>query len=136
MSSWTVIVVVLLLVVVARADSRDRSNRPTRSWNIWFGPKPREGETRSRFALRRALAAMAALVIVAIPLLFASPPPDEGTSFSGDESVVGMAVFMIFAPLTVMASVSLLALLCSSLVSAIFRRRHVFHGAAGEFVRR
>jgi hypothetical protein len=136
MSLWILLAVMLLLVVMARVDSRDRSNRPTRSWNIWFGPKPREGETRSRYTLRRALAALTVLVILAIPLLFVSPPPDEGTSFSGDESIAGMAVFMIFAPLTVMAFVSLLALLCSALVSAIFRRRHVFHGAAGEFVRR
>ncbi len=136
MSLWIVFGVVLLLVFLARADSRDRSNRPTRSWNIWIGPKPREGESRARYTVRRALAATVALVCLAAPLLFVSPPPDEGTSFSGDESVVEMAVFMIFAPLTAMAFVTLVVLLFSSLVSVVFRRRHVFHGAAGEFRRR
>ena len=136
MSLWIVFGVVLLLVFLARADSRDRSIRPTRSWNIWIGPKPREGESRARYTVRRALAATVALVFLAVPLLFVSPPPDEGTSFSGDESVVEMAVFMIFAPLTAMAFVALVVLLFSSLVSAVFRRRQVFHGAAGEFVRR
>ena len=116
-------------------EGRDRSARPTRSWNIWFGPKPREGEQRFRYTLRRALAALAVLVVVAIPLLFASPPPDEGTSFSGDESIMEMAVFMVFAPLTAMALVTLFALLFSSLVSVVFRRSHVFRNAAGEFVR-
>ena len=122
--------------ILARMDSRDRTNLPTRSWNIWFGPKPRDGESRARYTLRRALATSVALVVVVIPLMFASAPPDEGTSFSGDESVVGMAVFMVFGPLAAMAFFTLAALLFSALVSAVFRRRHVFDSAAGEFLRR
>lgn len=136
MSLWITFVVVLLLVVMARADSRDRSNRPMRSWNIWFGLNPKEGESRARYTLRRALAALVTVVVLSIPLLFVSAAPDEGARFSGNESVVEMAVFMIFAPLTAMAFGTLVALLFSSVASAVFRRRHVFNGAAGEFVRR
>lgn len=136
MTLWIVIAVTLLLVVLARADSRDRYSRPKRSWNIWFGPTPGEGESRARYTVRRALAALAALVVLAVPLMFVSPPSDEGARFSGDESIVDLVVFMIFMPLTAMALVSFVALICSSMVSAIFRRGHVFDVAAGEFVRR
>ena len=136
MSTWIVFGVVLALVGLARADSRDRTNRPTRSWNIWFGPKPREGESRARYTLGRAIVALATLVILAVPLVLVSAPPDEGTSFSGEESIFGMAVFMIFAPLAAMTVVAFVALLSSALLSAIFRSDHFFDGAAGEFVRR
>lgn len=136
MGIWIFLVVVVLLAVLARADSRDRTNRPTRSWNIWFGPKPRDGEGRTRYTLRRALVALVTLVVLVMPLLFISAPPGEGTSFSGDESVVGMAAFMVFAPLTAMAFVTLCALLLSSMVSGLFRRHDVYDAAAGEFVRR
>ena len=136
MGLWILIAVILLFALLARADSRDRTNLPTRRWNIWFGPRPQDGESRVRYTLRRALAALVALVVVVVPLLFASAPPDEGTSFSGDESVVGMAVFMVFAPLTAMAFITLAALLFSALVSVVFRRRHRFDSAAGEFLRR
>lgn len=133
---WILIVVLMLFALLARADSRDTTNLPTRRWNIWFGLKPREEETRVRYTLRRALAALVTLVAVVIPLLFAPEPPDEGTSFSGDESVVGMALYMLFAPLTAMAVVTLIVLLFSALVSAVFRRRYRFDSAAGEFIRR
>ncbi len=136
MALWIVIAAVLLLVVLARADSRDRSNRPKRSWNIWFGPTPREGESRARYTGRRALAALAALVFLGLPLAFVSPPLDEGTRLSGDESIVDLAVFMIFMPLTAMAFVSFVALIFSSMVSAVFRRGQLFDSAAGDFVGR
>ena len=136
MTLWIAFSVVLLLLALARADSRDRSNRPKRAWNIWFGPTPREGESRARYTVRRALAALSALVLVAIPLAFVSPPPDEGTSFSGNESVVELAVFMICMPLTAMALVSFLALIWSSVMSVVFRRGHVFDTSAGDVVRR
>lgn len=134
MSLWIVIAVVLLLVVLARADSRDRLNRPKRSWNIWFGPTPREGESCARYALRRALAALAVLVFLAVPLVFVSAPPDEGAGFSGDESIVELAVFIVFMPLTAMAFVSFVALIFSSMVSVVFRRGQVFDAASGNFV--
>jgi hypothetical protein len=134
MNIW-VLITVLALISLYYADARDASNRPTRSWNIWFGPKPREGESRARYTLRRALATLVAFITVVIPLMFVSAPPDEGTSFSGNESIIGMAVFMIFAPLTVMAFVSFVGLLFSSLVSVIFRRHQVFHVESGEFLR-
>ncbi len=136
MTLWIAFSVVLLLLALARADSRDRSNRPKRAWNIWFGPTPREGESRARYTVRRALAALAALVFLAIPLVLVSPPPNERTGFSGDESLLDLAVFVIFMPLTAMAFVSFVALTCSSVVSAVFRREHVFDVASGDFVRR
>ena len=82
------------------------------------------------------VAVLVALAILAIPLYFASAPPDEGTSFQGDESTFGMALFMICAPLAAMAFISMRALLFSALVSAIFRDDHVFNVDTGEFGRR
>ena len=127
--------IALALITLYYADARDASNRPTRSWNIWFGPKPREGESRARYTLRRALTTLVAFGIVAIPLMFVSAPPDEGTSFSGSESIVGMTVFMVFAPLAVLAFVSFFGLLFSSLVSVIFRHHQVFRVESGKFLR-
>lgn len=86
--------------------------------------------------MRRALASLITLAGLAVPLFFVSAPPDEGTSFSGDESVVDMAVFMIFAPLVAMTFIALCTLLFSALVSAIFRRDQVFDTGTGEFARR
>ena len=127
---------VLLLAFLTWADARNRASLPKRSWNIWFGPKPREGEGQARYTLRRSLAAAITLVVLVIPLLFASAPPNEGPNFSGNESVLGMTLFMVFAPLAAMAFIALMATLFSSLVSALFRREHVFDSASGEFVRR
>ena len=82
MGLWIVIAVVLLFWGLSRADARNRSNLPKRAWNLWIGPKPREGEGRARFTLRRALAAALALGIVSTPLFLISAPPDEGPDFS------------------------------------------------------
>ncbi len=136
MGLWIILTVLLFFGVLARLDTRNRSNLPTRSWNIWFGPKPREGEGHARFTLRRALTAAVTLVAVSIPLFVVSAPPDEGTGFSGHESTVGFAVFLVCAPLAAMAFFMLFALLFSALVSAIFRDDHVFDVDAGEFMRR
>ena len=136
MVSWVLIGLVVLLAVVSWADARNRASLPKRSWNLWIGPKPKEGEAQARYTLRRALTALVTLVVLIIPLFFASPPPDEGTSFSGNESMLGMTIFMVFAPLVAMTIIALVATLFSSLVSAVFRRNHVFDSAAGEFVRR
>lgn len=133
---WVLIGLILLLAVVSWADARNRASLPKRSWNIWFGPKPQNGEGYARYTLRRAFAAMVTLVAVSIPLFFASAPPDEGSSFSGNESIVGMSMFMVFGPLAAMAFITLVATLFSALVSALFRRNHVFDSAAGQFVRR
>ena len=136
MGLWIVLSVVLLLVILARADKRNRSQLPTRSWNVWFGPKPRDGERRARYTMRRAGAAMVALLVLAVPLFLIAAPPDEGTSFVGDESTVGFAVFLIFGPLAAMAFISMFALLFSALMSAIFRDDQFFDPDTGEFVRR
>ena len=136
MVSWVIIGLILLLAVVSWADARNRSSLPKRSWNVWIGPKPQEGEGYARFTLRRALATLMTLAVLVIPMFFASPPPDEGTSFSGNESMLGMAIFIIFGPLAVMTFLSLMAMLFSALVYALFRRRQVFDSDTGEFVRR
>lgn len=136
MTVWVLIGLVLLLAVVGWADARNRASLPKRSWNIWFGPKPQEGESRARFTLRRALTVAITLAVLVIPLMFASPPPDEGTSFSGNESMLGMAIFMVFAPLAAMTILALIATLFSALISGLFRRNHVFDSDTGEFVRR
>ena len=136
MGLWIVLGLVLLLWVVMRADSRDRANLPTRSWNVWIGPKPRDGETRARYALRRALVAAIAAVVLVLPLFLISALPDEGASFSGNESILSLVVFIICMPLTAMAIVTLVMALLSAMVSAVFQRHHVFDGAAGEFLRR
>ena len=136
MGLWIIAGILLFFWVLARADSRNRSNLPTRRWNIWFGPKPKEGEGRARYTLRRALAAAATLVAVSLPLFVVSAPPDEGTSFSGHESTVGFAVFLVCAPLAAMAFFTLFALLFSALVSAFFREDHVFDVDSGDFMRR
>lgn len=136
MIAWVVVGLVLLLALVSWADARNRANLPKRSWNLWIGPKPQEGEGQARYTLRRALAAAITLVALVIPLFFASPPPDEGTSFSGNESMLGMAMFMVFGPLAAMSFIAVFATLFSALMSALFRRHHVFDSAAGRFVRR
>ena len=136
MVAWVLIGLVLLLALVSWADARNRASLPTRSWNIWIGPKPQEGEAQARYTLRRALAATATLVFLIIPLFFISAPPDEGASFTGNESMLGMAVFVVFAPLAAMAFITVVATLFSSLVSVVFRRHHVFDSNVGEFVRR
>ena len=136
MGLWIIVAVLLVFWGLSRADTRNRSNMPTRSWNLWIGPKPREGEGRARYTLRRALAAGITLVVVSIPLYFVAAPPDEGTSFSGQESTVEFAVFLICVPLAAMAFFTLFALLFSALVSAIFREDHVFDIETGEFLRR
>ena len=137
MTVWVVLIgLVLLLAVVSWADARNRSSLPKRSWNLWIGPRPRANETQARYTLRRALAALVALVVLFIPLLFLPKLPDEGANFTGNESMLGMAMFVVLAPLAAMAFITVVATLFSSLVTAIFRRRHVFDSATGEFVRR
>ena len=136
MIAWIVLGLVVLLLVVSWADARNRSSLPKRSWNLWIGPKPKEGEGQAHYTLRRAFAASVTLVVLVIPLFFISAPADEGASFTGDESMLGMAVFVVFVPLAAMAFITLAATLFSSLVSVIFRRHHVFDSTAGEFIRR
>lgn len=133
---WIVAVILVLLAALSLADSRNRSNLPTRSWNVWIGPKPQAGESRARFTLRRAFAALLTLAVVAAPLFFVSAPPDEGTSFIGDESTRNFVVFLICAPLAAMAFISLCALLFSALVSAILRSDETFDEVTGEFTSR
>ena len=47
MAIWVVIGLVLLLALLSWADARDKVNLPKRSWNIWVGPKPRDGESEA-----------------------------------------------------------------------------------------
>ena len=136
MVAWVLVGLVLLLAVVSWADARNRSNLPKRSWNIWIGPKPQDGEGYARFTLRRALASLVTLAVLVLPLFFVSAPPGERANFTGNESVLGLAVVIVFAPLAAMTFLTLMALLFSALVYAIFRRRKVFDSAMGDFVRR
>ena len=136
MGIWIVIAIVLVFVALARMDSRNRSNLPTRSWNLLIGPRPREDESRARYTLRRALAAAVALAVLATPLFLISAPPDEGPDFSGKESTLEFAVFVVCGPLAVMAFFTLCTLLFSALVSAILRSDQVFDTETGEFLRR
>lgn len=136
MVAWVILGLILLLAVVSWADARNKSSLPKRSWNLWIGPKPQDGEGYARFTLRRALASLLTLAFLVLPLFFASAPPDEGTNFSGNESMLGMAILIIFGPLAAMTFLTLMATLFSALVYGLFRRRHVFDGDSGEFVRR
>ena len=133
---WVLIGLVLLLAVVSWADARNRASLPKRSWNLWIGPKPRENEPLARYTLRRAFAALVALVVLVIPLMFLPRLPDEGASFTGNESMLGMTLFAVLAPLAAMAFITVVATLFSSLITALFRRHHIFDSATGEFVRR
>lgn len=136
MSIWIAIIVVLLVLwLLIRLDVRGPSNIPTRSWNIFIGPKPRDGETRARYALRKAIAALVAAVIAALPLFFISALPDEGSSFSGNESIIDLVVFIICAPLAAMSILTVLASLFHAMICAIFRRRHIFDPEINAFVR-
>ena len=133
MGIWVVIAIVLVFVVLSRLDSRNRSNLPTRDWNVWIGPKPREEESRARFTLRRAVAAAVALVVLSTPLFLISRLPDEGPDFSGQESTFDFAIFVVCGPLAVMAFLTLCTLLFSALVSALLRSDQVFDTETGEF---
>lgn len=137
MTIWiSIIVVLLVLLLLACFDTRGPSNLPVRSWNIFIGPKPRHGETQALYTLRKALAVLVMMAVVALPLFFVSTPPDEGTGFSGNESIIDLAVFMICAPLSAMAFLTVVASLFSAMIYAIFRRRHIFDSETGAFVRR
>ena len=135
MSMWIVILLIFLLVVVARADSRDRSGQPVRKWNIWLGPSPKGGETQIRYLLRRALAALATFAVMAMILYLVPPMPDEGTSFRGDESIVSLVALIVCIPLAGMAFVVFATSLLRTAILAVFRRNYVFDEVAGNFQR-
>ncbi|MGI9205295.1 MAG: hypothetical protein ACR2Q3_14865 [Woeseiaceae bacterium] len=137
MTVWiSIIVVLLVLWLLARLDVRGSSNLPVRSWNIFIGPKPRDGESQVQFSLRKALVALVTTAVVTLPLLFVSAVPDEGADFSGNESIIDLAVFIICGPLAAMAFLTVVASLFSTMVSAIFRRRKIFDSETGAFIRR
>lgn len=137
MSVWiSIIVVLLVLLLLACLDARGPSNLPVRSWNVFIGPKPRDGEAQALYTLRKALAALVMAAVVVLPLFFVSAPPDEGARFSGNESTIDLAVFIICAPLAAMAFLTVFASLFSAMIYAIFRRRHVFDSERGAFIRR
>lgn len=137
MSIWiSIIVVLLVLWLLVRLDVRGPSNLPIRPWNIFIGPKPRDGETQALYTLRKALAALMTTAIVALPLFFVSAPPDEGTSFSGNESPIDLVVFITCAPLAAMASLTVVASVFNAMVYAVFRRGHIFDSQSDAFIRR
>ncbi len=136
MTVWIIIAVLIGFLLLARLDVRGPSNLPVHAWNVFFGPKPKDGETQAAYSLRKAIAALAATAILALPLFFVSAIPDEGADFSGNESVVDLAILIIFAPLTAMALLTAIGSLLATLVCAVFRRRHVFDPESGTFVHR
>ena len=133
MSLWILILLIILFVVFARVDSRDYSGRPARKWNFWIGPSPQDGEKQARFMLRRALASLAAFSVVALILYFVPSIPDERAGFRGDESIVSLVVFILCAPLALMAFVVFAVSLFRTAILAIFRRGYVFDESAGKF---
>lgn len=135
MSLWIIILLVILFVVLARIDSRDYSGQPVKKWNIWIGPLPQDGEQQARFMLRRASASLAAFLVMALIWHFVPSIPDDGTSVSGDESIVSLVVLIFCAPLAVMAFAVFAVSLLRTAMLAIFRRGYVFNKKAGKFQR-
>ena len=127
MTVWISIIVVLFgFLLLARLDVRGPANLPVRSWNVFFGPKPRDGETQAGYTLRKAIAALITTVVVAIPLFFLSALPDEGANFTGNESTFELLVFIIFAPLATMSAFSVVGSVFGTLILAVFLIKIVF----------
>lgn len=133
MSLWIIVLLIILFFVLARVDSRDYSGQPVKKWNIWIGPLPQDGEKQARYMLRRAGAALASFIVMALIMYFIPSIPDEGTSFSGDESIVSLVVFILCAPLAAMAFVVFAVSLLRTAILAMFRRGYVFDEKAGKF---
>ncbi len=64
-----------------------------------------------------------------------SAPPDEGTSFRGDESTVEFAVLIAFLPLSAMAFVAVAGCFLKMIYLSLFGRQRVFDKTVGKFVR-
>ena len=128
------ILFVLMIVTVLFAARRRPDPCAPRALNIWLGPRPSHGENKIRYLLRNALFSMACFAVAVLPLFFLTAPPDEGTSFTGDESMLDLAAWMICFPLSAMAFVALAACSLRALALSIFRRRQVFDQSLGKFV--
>ena len=137
MSAWiSIIVALLVLLSLALLDQRGPANLPVRSWNIFVGPKPRDGETQTLYTLRKGLSALLVTVVAALPLFFVSAVPDEGSRYTGNESTFDLAVFIVCMPLALMAALTVVSSFFCAIVFAIFRRRHSFDSETGAFVKR
>jgi len=135
MSVW--IFIFACLVAAAVIDRLWKRWEPeTRSWNIRIGVSPKNGESQVRFMIRETLFALLGLTVFAIPLFLVSAPPDEGTSFRGDESILQMTVWVVFLPLAAMALVVTTGRVLKMLVMAPFVYRRSFDQLTESFVER
>lgn len=125
----------MLFVAIVRVDARDYSGQPVKTWNVWIGPLPQDGEKQARYMLRRTLVSLASFLVMALVLYFVPSIPDERTSFSGDESIVSLIVFIFCTALAVMAFVVFAVSLLRAAILAIFRRDYLFDEKAGKFQR-
>lgn len=133
---WTLIALACLIGFLVFRNSHNRKPTKTKSWNIRFGQLPKHGENQIRYMLKCGIFASVWLIALVTPLLFVSLPPDEGTRFTGDESIVDFAVLIIFFPLSAMAFVAVVGCLLKTILLSLFWRHRVFDKAAGKFVRR
>jgi len=134
MQIWPLSVLLIFIVLIVISNRHKGYPRASRSRNIWFGPKPAHGENQIQHYLKGALYALACFVALALPMFFLSAPPDEGTSFRGNESVAEFAAWIIHFPLLAMAFVALATYLIKILFLSLFRPRHLFHQDLGQFI--
>ena len=130
-------ILAMLIVLVASVTWRKTSLHRKLSWNKSIGPSPVHGEKQIQYVLKRILFAVACALVLAVPLFFANFPPDEGTHFNGDESVVDLILWIFFSPLFAMAIVLFAGSMLKAaflLIFEIFGRRRYFDDVTGEFV--
>ena len=135
MSVWVFIIACLVAAAVVERLWK-RWEPKTRSWNIRIGVSPKPGENQVRFMVREILFALLGFAIFVVPPLLVSAPPDEGTSFRGDESILDMTVWIVFMPLAAMALVLATARVLKTIAVAPFVYHRSFDQLSGSFVKR
>jgi len=95
----------MLAELIAVNRLRHRLEPKWRSWNIRIEVKPRPGECQLRFLWRDALVTMVCLGVPMLPFVLVSAPPDQGTSFRGDESLIEVAVWLLLFPFAAAAMI-------------------------------
>jgi hypothetical protein len=131
------LVLVMVIVLVASITWRKTSPHRKLSWNKSIGPSPLHGEKQIQYVLRRILFTFACALVLSVPLFFANSPPDEGTSFNGNESVVDLILWVFFSPLFLMAVFLLAGYMLKAallLVFEVFGRRCSFDKVADKFI--